>query len=204
MARVGILGGSFNPPHVGHLICAQEAYAQLGLDLVVLMPVAIPPHKAPTDDPGSAHRVALCRLAAEPDARLGVSTLEVDRGGPSYTVDTLETLHETHPEDELTFIAGGDMAASLPSWHAPERLARLATVAVAEREGAGREVVTAALRSAGMPVEPVYLDAPRVDVSSSDIRGRVGRGAPIRYLVPDPVADYIGAHGLYRPLVVSP
>ncbi len=203
MARVGILGGSFNPPHVGHLICASQAHAQLGLDTVLLVPVAVPPHKAPTDDPGSAHRVALCRLAAEPDARLGVSTLEVDRGGPSYTVDTLETLHETHPEDELTFIVGGDMAASLPSWHQPERLARLTTVAVAEREGAGREVVTAALRSAGMPVEPVFLHAPRIDVSSSGIRDRVRRGVPIRYLVPDPVADYIEAHGLYRPLVVS-
>jgi nicotinate-nucleotide adenylyltransferase len=198
VARVGILGGSFNPPHVGHLICAQQAHAQLGLDRVLLVPVAVPPHKDAAEDPGAGHRVTLCRLAAEPDGRLAVSTLEVDRGGPSYTADTLQALHDSHPEDELTFIAGGDMAASLPSWHAPERIAALAAFAVAEREDAGREAVTAALRAAGTPVEPAFLDAPRVDVSSSDIRDRVRRGQPIRYLVPDAVADYVQAHRLYR------
>ena len=198
MARVGILGGSFNPPHVGHLICASQAHAQLGLDTVVLVPVAVPPHKHAAEDPGAQHRVALCRLAAEPDDRLAVSTLEVDRGGPSYTVDTLQALHESHPEDELTFIAGGDMATSLPSWQAPDRIAALATFAVAEREGAGREAVTAALRAARTPVEPVFLDAPRVDVSSSEIRARIRHGLPIRYLVTDTVADYVVGRGLYR------
>jgi nicotinate-nucleotide adenylyltransferase len=139
LARVGILGGSFNPPHVGHLVCAQQAHAQLALDIVVLVPVAVPPHKEAGEDPGAEHRVALCRRAAERDDRLTVSTLEVGRGGPSYTVDTLEALHDASPGDELTFIAGGDMAASLPSWRAPERIASLATFAVAEREDFGRE-----------------------------------------------------------------
>ncbi len=198
MARVGILGGSFNPPHLGHLVCAQQAHGQLGLDAVVLMPVAVPPHKQAGEDPGVGHRVELCRLVAEDDDRLSVSTLEADRGGPSYTVDTLETLHGAHPEDELTFIAGGDMAASLPSWHAPERIASLAAFAVVERGEARRAAVTAQLRAAGTPVAPVYLDVPRIDISSSDIRRRVRCGEPIRYLVPDAVAEYIEAHHLYR------
>ncbi len=197
MARVGILGGSFNPPHIGHLVCAQQAHAQLALDAVVLMPVAVPPHKEAEDDPGADHRVALCRRAAGHDDRLTVSTLEIDRRGPSYTVDTLQALHDADPEDELTFIAGGDMAASLPTWRAPERIAVLATFAVAERGEARREAVTTQLRAAGTPVEPVFLDVPRIDISSSDIRRRVRRAEPIRYLVPDAVAEYIEAHRLY-------
>lgn len=200
MAGVGILGGSFNPPHLGHLVCAQEAHAQFGLDTVVLMPVAVPPHKEAGEDPGVEHRVALCRQAVARDDRLTVSTLEVDRGGPSYTVDTLQALHDAHPEDELTFIAGGDMAASLPSWREPERIAALATFAVAEREDAGREAVTAQLRAAGTPVELVFFDMPRIDVSSSDVRRRVRSEEPIRYLVPDAVVEYIADHRLYRPV----
>ena len=138
MARLGILGGSFNPPHLGHLVCAQEAFDQLSLDVVLLVPVAVPPHKELSDDPGALHRVELCRRAAGDDERLAVSTLEVERGGPSFTVDTLQALHELQPEDDLTFIAGGDMARGLPSWREPERILELATVAVAERKGAGR------------------------------------------------------------------
>jgi len=199
VASIGILGGSFNPPHVGHLVCAQQAHAQLGLDAVVLMPVAVPPHKEAGEDPGAEHRVALCRAAAEPDERITVSTHEVDRGGPSYTVDTLTALHDAHPEDELTFIVGGDMAASLPSWRAPERIAELAAFAVAERGDAQREAVTSELLAAGMPVQPTFLDMPRIDISSSDIRGRVARQEPIRYLVPDGVEEYIAAHRLYLP-----
>ncbi len=204
MARIGILGGSFNPPHVGHLLCAQQAHAQLGLDVVVLMPVAVPPHKEARDDPGAEHRVALCRRAVEHDERLKVSTLEVDRGGPSYTVDTLSALHDAHPEDDLTFIAGGDMAASLPTWREPERIAALAAFAVAERGDAQREAVTSQLCSAGTRLEPVFLDVPRIDVSSSDIRRRVARQEPIRYLVPDGVAEYIAAHRLYLAPVGRP
>ena len=112
--KIGILGGSFNPPHVGHLVIAQEAHAQLGLDKVVFMPVAAPPHKQLEDDPGPDSRFEMCRLAVAKDERFEVSRLELDRGGPSYTADTLRTIHATAPGDELTFIVGGDMAASLP------------------------------------------------------------------------------------------
>jgi len=204
-ARLGILGGMFNPPHLGHLVCAQEAHAQLGLDAVLFMPVAVPPHKEATEDPGARHRFELCRLAVRDDERFAVSSLEIERGGPSYTVDTLTALRERHPEDELIFIAGGDMAASLPTWREPERVLELADFAVAERRGAVREDVIERWRALGAaaPREPLFLDMPRVDVSSSEVRRRVREGRPVRYLVPDAVMAYIDAEGLYRSAVAS-
>src|SRR3954453_14035974 len=113
MASVGILGGTFNPPHIGHLVCAQEARSQLGLDQGLLMPVHTPPHKTVAEDPGPDVRLALCQAAVGGDDGLEVSALEVDRGGPSYTVDTLRALHGSCEGDDLTFIVGGDMASSL-------------------------------------------------------------------------------------------
>lgn len=195
----------FNPPHLGHLVVAQEAHAQLGLDAVLFMPVAVPPHKEATEDPGAGHRFELCRLAVRDDERFAVSSLEIERGGPSYTVDTLTALRERHPEDELIFIAGGDMAASLPNWREPERVLELADFAVAERRGAVREDVIERWRALGpgAPHEPRFLDMPRVDVSSSEVRRRVREGRPVRYLVPDAVAEYIEARGLYRSAVAS-
>jgi len=199
MARVGILGGTFNPPHIGHLACAQAALAQLGLDRLLLMPVAAPPHKHAADDPGLEHRVAMCCLAAGGDERIEVSELETARGGSSYTVDTLRTLHDADPQDELTFVAGGDMAASLPDWRAPDEVLRLARFAVAEREGAGRQEVERAL--AGMAPAArervVFFDMPRVDVSSTAVRQGLAEGRPVRDLVPDAVARYIDEHALY-------
>jgi len=203
-ARVGILGGSFNPPHLGHLVCAQEALGQLGLDQVLLMPAGIPPHKE-LDDPGAEERLELCRRATAREPRLEVSRLEIDRPGPSYTVDTLRTLHERSREAELTFIAGGDMAQSLGSWHEPREVLRLARLAVAERAGAGRDDVLASLAPlAPPPGRVIFLDAPRIDISSSMIRRRVAEGRPIRHLVPDAVAQRIAGAGLYRsPLVAA-
>ena len=197
MARVGILGGTFNPPHIGHLVCAQEAHAQLGLDVVVFMPVHTPPHKELDADPGAEHRVELCRLATAKDGRLAVSRLEVDRPGPSFTVDTLTLLHERSPEDRLIFIVGGDMARSLPRWREPERVLELAALGAAERAGAGREEIARTLREVPGGERVLFFDMPRLDVSSSMVRSRVAAGLPIRYLVPDDVANYIGAQGLY-------
>src|ERR687888_808570 len=197
MARVGILGGTFNPPHIGHLVCAQEAHAQLELDVVVFMPVHTPPHKELEEDPGAEHRVELCRLATAKDARLAVSRLEVDRPGPSFTVDTLTLLHERSPEDRLIFIVGGDMARSLPRWREPERILELATLAAAERAGAGREEIAETVAQVRWGDRVRFFEMPRIDVSSSMVRERVAAGLPIRYLVPDDVASYIGAQGLY-------
>ncbi|MCW3040424.1 MAG: nadD [Solirubrobacterales bacterium] len=199
MARIAILGGTFNPPHVGHLVMAQEAHAQLGLDRVVLMPVHTPPHKELVHDPGPAARAELCRLAVAGDARFVVSTREIDRAGPSYTVQTLRAIAAEQPQDELVFIVGGDMAHSLPTWREPAAILALATLAVAEREGVARADIAARLR----PLDPAedrvrFFDMPRLDLSSSDIRRRVAAGRPVRYLLPDAVAQYVEGHGLYR------
>jgi nicotinate-nucleotide adenylyltransferase len=196
--RVGILGGTFNPPHIGHLVCAQEAHTQLGLDRVVLMPARQPPHKAVERDPGAEARLALCRVAIEGDERLGVSRLELDRPGRSWTVDTLRALHDQRPQDDITFIVGGDMARSLPSWREPEALLSLATVAVAERAGDDRDAIAAALAPLTGAERVRFFDMPRIDVSSSLVRERVAGGRPIRYLVPDAVADAIAEQGWYR------
>jgi nicotinate-nucleotide adenylyltransferase len=199
MARIGILGGTFNPPHVGHLVMAQEARDQLGLDHVVLMPVHTPPHKELDGDPGPAVRAELCRLAVDGDEGLRVSTQEADRAGPSFTVDTLRSLAADHPGDELVFIVGGDMALSLPTWREPEAILALATLAVAAREGTGRADILARLEGmAGVPERLTFFSMPRLDISSSEIRRRVRAGRPVRYLVPAAVAGYLSAHGLYR------
>jgi nicotinate-nucleotide adenylyltransferase len=195
--RVGILGGSFNPPHLGHLLMAQEAHAQLGLDKVVLMPVASPPHKQLDDDPGPEERYELCRAAAAKDERLEVSRLEIDRGGASYTADTLREIHAGSPGDELTFIVGGDMAYSLPAWREPEVVLELATLAVAERDGTRRDDIAATLATLPGADRVRFFDLPRIDVSSSAIRRRVREGRPIRYWVPDDVARLVGARGYY-------
>lgn len=198
MARVGILGGTFNPPHIAHLVCAQEARAQLGLDRVVLMPVHTPPHKEVVADPGAAVRLALCQAAAEGDPGLEVSALEVDRGGPSWTVDTLRAIHARAPGDELTFIVGGDQAQGLPTWRAPAEILERAVLAVAEREGILREDVRARLEDLAPEDRLVFFDMPRIDISSSQLRRRVAAGRPIRHLVPERVAELIAERGLYR------
>jgi nicotinate-nucleotide adenylyltransferase len=197
--RIGILGGTFNPPHLGHLVCAQEAYLQLGLDRVMLMPARIPPHKPVEDEPGVAHRLELCRLAVQGDNdRFEVSDLEAVRPGPSYTVDTLDQLHARAPDSELFLIVGGDIAAGLPRWREPDRVLSLATLAIATRQGTEPETVDRALAEVRGGDRATPFAMPEIGVSSTMIRDRVRAGQPIKYLVPDLVASYIDRHGLYR------
>ncbi len=198
MARIGILGGTFNPPHIGHLVCAQEARDQLALDRVLVMPVRQPPHKEAPDDPGPQARLTLCRLAAAGDPGLEVSSLELEREGPSYTVDTLRVLHDREPGDELTFIVGGDMAESLPTWREPRAVLRLARMAVTQRDESRAEELVQRLEPLHDGSRIVFFDMPRLDVSSTDLRRRVAEGRPIRHLVADAVADEIAAHGWYH------
>jgi nicotinate-nucleotide adenylyltransferase len=197
VARVGLLGGTFNPPHLGHLVCASQALAALQLDRVLLVPVHEPPHKAPDSDPGVEHRVELCRRAVAGDERLAVSLVDAEIPGPSYTVDTLSRLHDRCPGDQLTFIVGGDMAFSLPTWREPEAILELAELGVAEREGVRRADIAERLADIGTD-NVRFFDMPRLDISSSQIRRMVAAGRPIRYLVPDAVADYIEQARLYR------
>jgi nicotinate-nucleotide adenylyltransferase len=196
VAQVGLLGGTFNPPHIGHLVCAQEALLQLELDRVLLVPVGVAPHKVAEADPGVEHRLAMCEAAVAGDERLGVSRADADRDGPSYTVDLLRSLGGA---DELTFIVGGDMAYSLPTWRDPEGVLALARLAVAEREGVRRADISERLAVLpGAPERVRFFDMPRLDISSSLIRRRAAAGLPVRYLVPDAVAEYIKREGVYR------
>jgi nicotinate-nucleotide adenylyltransferase len=196
--RIGILGGTFNPPHLGHLVSAQEAYIQLELERVILIPARQPPHKPVDEEPGAGHRLELCRLAVDGDPRFEVSDLELNRDGPSYTVDTLSSLHSSTPDTDLYLILGGDIAAGLPDWHQPERVLSLATVAVAKRRGTPRELVEQSLARLRGGERTKFFHMPRIGVSSTFIRERVRAGQSIRYLVPDKVAGYIAEEGLYR------
>ena len=170
----------------------------LALDQVVLVPVGEAPHRTLDEDPGPEVRARLCDLAAGPDPRLAVSRIELERPGPSYTADTLEAMHADEPDDELFLILGADQAASLGDWHEPERVLELATVAVAEREGMERESVLRRLQALPGVDGVEFFAMPRLDMSSSLVRERVAAHRPIRYLVPDAVADCIAAERLYR------
>jgi nicotinate-nucleotide adenylyltransferase len=197
VARIGLLGGTFNPPHIGHLVGAQSAREQLGLDVVRLLPAATPPHKAVPDDPGVEVRLELCAAAAAGDPGLEVSRVEADRPGPSYTVDTLRALAQQSPDDELWFIVGGDMAYTFAQWREPVEILRLARLAVAEREAVRRADIRerlSGLRGASEQVD--FFDMPRLDVSSSLLRSRVAAGRSIRYLVPEAVRERVDALGL--------
>jgi nicotinate-nucleotide adenylyltransferase len=195
--RLGILGGAFNPPHIGHLILAQEAHSQLSLDAVLLVPFREPPHRALEPDPGPEVRHEMALLAAADDERLAVSRIEIDRPGPSYTVETLRELRRERPDDELYLVMGGDQAGALPSWREPAEVLALATVAVAERSDWRRERIAEELRGLAGADAIEFFEMPRVEVSSTLVRERVAAGRPIRYLVPDRVASYVGARGLY-------
>ncbi|HUA70170.1 MAG TPA: nicotinate-nucleotide adenylyltransferase [Solirubrobacteraceae bacterium] len=195
--RIGILGGTFNPPHLGHLICAQEAYLQLELDRVTLIPARIPPHKRVEEEPGPGHRLELCRAAVGEDDRFDVSDVEIVREGPSYTVDTLQLLHSREPESELFLIVGGDIAAGLPEWREPERVLSLATLAVAGRRGTSRAEVDEALSVLAGGERARFFQMPTISVSSTVLRRRVRDHQPIRYYVPDAVVSYIERHRLY-------
>jgi nicotinate-nucleotide adenylyltransferase len=198
MSRIGILGGTFNPPHLGHLICAQEALIQLELDKVLIIPAAVPPHKTVEADPGAQHRLELCRRAAAGDPRLEVSALEMEREGPSYTVDTLAELHRIAPDNELFLIVGGDVAAGFGAWREPDRVLSLATLAVAKRRGTSRTAIETALSGLQGGERTRFFRMPRIGISSTEIRERVQRHQSVKYLVPDAVASYIDEHRLYE------
>jgi nicotinate-nucleotide adenylyltransferase len=196
-AAIGVLGSAFNPPHLGHLALAQEALWQLGLDEVVLVPTGEAPHKRILDDPGRELRLAMTRLAAADDPRFGVSTLEVEREGPSYTYETLELLAAERGEPELVFVMGADAAVGLESWRRPERVVELARLAVARRSGVSDADVGAVLRSLGAEGRATMLEMPQFGVSSSAVRERAAAGRPLRYLVPEAVARFIEERGIY-------
>ena len=195
---IGVLGSAFNPPHLGHLALAQEAAWQLGLAEVVLVPTGEAPHKRIADDPGREARMEMTQLATADDERFSVSTLEVERDGPSYTCETLEALAEERGDRDLVFVMGADAAVGLESWRNPERVVELASLAVARRAGVSDADVAEAMRSLGCEGRATILEMPQFGVSSSAVRERARQGRPLRYLVPDTVADFIVERGIYR------
>lgn len=200
--RIGILGGTFDPPHIGHLWLATLAADSLGLGRVLLMPAARPPHKGGRPVSNAADRVLMTRLAIAGDPLLDLSLIEMERPGPSYTVDSLLELRASlGGEAGLVLIMAADSLAEIDTWREPDRLLELAEWAVGPRPGA-QLPDRGALRERFGPNESRIhlLDGPALDVSSSEIRRRVAAGRSIRYLVPAAVAELIADRGLYRRL----
>jgi nicotinate-nucleotide adenylyltransferase len=192
--RIGLYGGTFDPVHLGHLRAAENAREELALDLVAFVPAAVPPHRAATAA-GAADRLAMARLATAPYPVFEAWDTELHRGGPSYTVETVETLLSERPADRFVLVVGADTWPEIPSWCQPERLLSLVEVAVVERPG----------YSLPEPQPPFpggcgvrRVSGPGLEVAATVIRERARAGRSIRFLVPDPVADYITERGLYR------
>jgi nicotinate-nucleotide adenylyltransferase len=185
---LGVLGGSFDPVHHGHLIAADRAAEALGLDTVLFVPCARQPLKPQAPYASAAHRAAMVRLAIDGHSRFVLDTCELERDGPSYTVDTLRELGARHPGQRLVLVLGADAAANLPRWRMADEVARLAEIAVLTRPGVP-DVTSAFVKH--------LVATPAIEISASDIRARCLTGKSIRYLVPDVVAQYIAKHKLY-------
>jgi nicotinate-nucleotide adenylyltransferase len=200
--RLGILGGTFDPIHHGHLVAAQEAHHQLQLDRVLFVPAGDPPHKPSRPISAARHRLRMVELAIAGRHEFGLSRVDVDRPGPHYTADTLALLREEWgPGVTLFFIEGTDALADLVAWHDPQRVIQQAELAVVERPGA--EVDLAALEAClpGLRDRLHWIEMPALEISSTGLRVRVCQGRPISYLLPAAVEAYIVAQELYRPPV---
>ena len=196
--RVGVLGGTFDPIHLGHLVAAEEVRAQLRLDRVVFVPAGLPPHKLTDHISPVAHRLAMVKLAIASNPHFTVSRVDIDRFGPCYTVDTIELLRDEWGGDvELYFIVGSDSLADIVTWHQPERLVRLCRLAVMERPGYRVDVEELERLLPGITSRIHFINSPQLDISSTDIQRRVRQGLPIKYQVPEAVEDYIYEHELY-------
>ena len=194
MAALGILGGSFNPPHLGHLALARHARDQLALQRVLLVPANVSPFKPSAPDPGAEHRLQMCELLVQDCDGVCACAIELRRGGVSFTVDTLTALAAAHPEAELTLILGADAAVTLPSWREPQALVRLARLAVAERAGVSHEQVLESVPDADVR----FLTMQVIEISSSQCRRLAAAGEPLEPLVGEEVAGYLSHNGLYR------
>ncbi len=188
--KLGILGGTFDPPHLGHLIVAADAFEALGLERLIFVPAGTPPHKADSVVATAEQRLRMVRAAVAGDSRFEVDDLELRRDGPSYTVDTLREIGERETDAALVFVLGTDQFGALSGWREPEEVARLATLGVLARGGETPDL-SGPYRGMAVPVR-------RVDISASEVRNRIAAGESIRYLVPEAVAAIIRNEGLYR------
>lgn len=200
IVRLGILGGTFDPIHIGHLALAEAARSAFDLERVLFVPAAVPPHKPVEPVAAPEHRLAMVRLAVEGNPFFAVSAMELERGGPSYTVDTLAELRRLDPEPELYFVTGADEVVTLDTWREPARLLELAHFVAATRPGFSPRQLEEAERRLGPAARGRLHALPWLEIglSSTDLRGLLQAGRPVRYLVPDKVAAYIEQHRLYR------
>jgi len=189
--RIGLLGGSFDPPHNGHLLGAGDAHEALALDRLLFIPAAVQPLKVGQATAPATARLEMVRLLVDGDARFDVDPIEMNRGGLSYTVDTVSTFAGRWPSAELFWLVGADVIKSFDQWREPRRITELATVVVLQRAGEAPDLTS-------MPGAPRALATRRIDISSTEIRQRVREGKSIRGFVPDAVAAYIATERLYR------
>jgi nicotinate-nucleotide adenylyltransferase len=196
--RIGVIGGTFDPIHYGHLAAAEEARVRVNLERVLFVVALMPPHKLDEEVTPVQHRLAMVRLGIASNPHFEISTVDMDRPGPSYTVDTVSILQEQWGDDiELFFIMGLDSLAEMPTWHQPERLVQLCRLVAVTRPGV--EVDLPALETAipGLSSRLEIIDMPEVEISSSDLQRRLKEGLPIKYQVPEEVERYIREHRLY-------
>lgn len=197
---LGIMGGTFDPIHMGHLAVAEQARDVLGLDAVVFMPAGRQPYKIDQDQLAAEKRLEMCRLALSDNENFDVSPLEVEREGITYTIDTLKTVRAHYPSNvKLYFIAGADSIATLADWKDARELSGLASFVGINRPGTkliGDKAIKKSLQEAGFTVE--FIHAPSLDISSTDLRRRIAQGGSIRYLIPEPVRLVIEAENLYH------
>ncbi len=201
--RLGILGGTFDPVHYGHLLLAECCRERCRLDRVWFMPTAVPPHKQANAITPAQHRVEMLSLAIAGNASFEVSCYEIDKGGVNYTVETLAHLREKDPSRDLFFLMGGDSLVDLPTWREPARICQLATLVVVRRSGLAEldfDALTGILSPPQIETMRQHVvEMPRIDLRARAIRGLVAAGQSIRYRTPRAVEKYIETHGLYRP-----
>jgi nicotinate-nucleotide adenylyltransferase len=190
--KIGVFGGTFNPPHIGHLIVAEHVRTEASLDKVLFVPAAISPHKLHQDPVPAHHRLAMLRLAIQGNPNLDVSDVEIQRGGVSFTVHTLEQFRRDFPADKLSLLIGMDILPEFHTWKSPESILELADVIVVTRPGFDTASVPQAMRN-----RIRICSVPEIGVASRDLRERVHSGKSIRYLVSDAVDTYIRRHNLY-------
>jgi nicotinate-nucleotide adenylyltransferase len=199
--RIGVFGGSFDPVHLGHLILAEQCREQAGLEQVLFVPAARPPHKRRQLTP-FAQRVEMLELAISGHPAFRIDELEKDRPGPSYTADTLAELQQRHAGDELWLMIGGDTFVDLPGWYRPQKIVAQAGLVITARPGWHMPDVDEFRRQLDLPedtpLRSQQVTIPQIDISSTDLRQRVAEGRSIRYLVPRAVEAYIENKGLYR------
>jgi nicotinate-nucleotide adenylyltransferase len=195
--RIGLFGGTFDPPHLAHLILGEYAAEALGLSTLLFVPAADPPHKRNEEKTPVEHRLAMLALAVADNPRFTISRVDIDRPGPHYSVDTVQIVQSENPGADIFFVIGSDSLRDLLTWHRPDLLIERCTLAVIRRPGADVRPEMHQNELPGLAAQVQMVDAPLLEISSTSIARRLREGRSVRYLVPDGVLTYIGDNQLY-------